>query len=43
MTMDVLVIDVPDAWCMLLSKEWAEKLGGNIQMDLTYETIRVDK
>jgi hypothetical protein len=39
MSMDVLVIDVPDVWGMLLSREWAAKLGGHIQMDLTYATI----
>ena len=29
-TMNVLVIDIPDAWGMLLSREWAAKLGGSI-------------
>ena len=38
-TMDIVVIDVPDAWGMLLSKIWAVDLGGNLQMDLTYATI----
>ena len=27
LTMDVLVIDVPDTWGMLLSKKWAATLG----------------
>jgi len=32
--MDVVVIDFLDSWGMLLSRKWAEKLGGSIQMDL---------
>ena len=37
--MDIVVIDVPDAWGMLLSRKWAVDLGSNLQMDLTYATI----
>jgi hypothetical protein len=37
--MDIVVINVPDAWGMLLSRKIAADLGGNIQMDLTYATI----
>jgi hypothetical protein len=37
--MDILVIDVPDAWGMLLSRKWVATMGGNIQMDLSYATI----
>ena len=37
--MDIVVIDVPDAWGMLLSRKTRADLGGNIQMDLTYATI----
>ena len=33
MAMDVVVIDVPDNWGMLLSRKWAATLGGYIQMD----------
>ena len=33
------MIDVPDAWGMLLSRKTGADLGGNIQMDLTYATI----
>ena len=39
MSMDVVVIDVPDNWGMLLSRKWAATLGGHIQMDWTYATI----
>jgi hypothetical protein len=36
---DIVVIDVPDAWGMLLSRKIIADLGGNLQMDLTYATI----
>jgi hypothetical protein len=39
LVMDIVVIDVPDAWGMLLSRKWATDLGGNIQLDLSYATI----
>jgi hypothetical protein len=37
--MDIVVIDVPDAWGMLLPRKTTAVLGGNLQMDLTYATI----
>jgi ribonuclease HI len=37
--MDIVVIDVPDAWGMLLNRKAAADLGGNLQMDLSYATI----
>jgi hypothetical protein len=37
--MDVIVIDVPDAWQMLLSRKWAATLGGYLSMDLTHAHI----
>jgi hypothetical protein len=37
--MDIVAIDVPDAWGMLLSRKTTADLGGNLQMDLTYATI----
>ena len=40
-TMNVLVIDIPDVWGMLFSREWAAKLGGSIQLDLTYTTVPI--
>ena len=39
--MNVLVLDIPDTWGMLLSREWAAKLGGSIQMDLSYTSIPI--
>jgi hypothetical protein len=37
--MDVVVIDIPDSWGLLLSKEWVTKLGGSIHVDFSYITI----
>jgi hypothetical protein len=37
--MDIVVIDVPDTWGMLLNRKTAADLGGSLQMDLTYATI----
>jgi hypothetical protein len=33
---DVVVVDVPDVWGMLLSRKFAAMLGGTLEMDLTY-------
>jgi hypothetical protein len=33
--MDIVVIDAPDAWGMLINRKAATDLGGNLQMDLT--------
>ena len=43
MAMDVVVINVPDNWGMLLSTKWVATLGGHIQMDWTYTTIPASK
>jgi hypothetical protein len=37
--MDIVVADVPPKFGMLLSRPWIERLGGTLQMDLTYATI----
>jgi hypothetical protein len=37
--MDIVVIDVPDTWGMLVNRKTVADLGGNLQMDLTYATI----
>ena len=39
LNMDILVIDVPDKWGMLLSRKWDVDLGGSIQMEWTYATV----
>jgi ribonuclease HI len=41
MVMDIVVADVPPKFGMLLSRSWIKKLGGTLQMDLTYATIPV--
>jgi hypothetical protein len=39
--MDIIVVDVPPKFGMLLSRSWIKRLGGTLQMDLTYATIPV--
>jgi hypothetical protein len=39
LVMDVVIIDVLDAWGIILYKKWATDLGGNIHLDLSYATI----
>ena len=41
-TMNVLVIDILDVWGMLMSREWTTKLGGSIQLDLTYAIFPIN-
>jgi hypothetical protein len=37
--MNIVVIDVPDTWAMLLSRNWVATLGGFLSMDLTHAHI----
>jgi hypothetical protein len=39
--MDVVVADIPPKYGMLLSRSWGAKLGGSIQLDMTYAMIPV--
>jgi hypothetical protein len=39
--MDIVVDDVPPKFGMFLSIFWIKRLGGTLQMDLTYDTIPV--
>jgi hypothetical protein len=39
--MDIIVVDIPPKFGILLSRMWAKKVGGSLQMDLTYSTIPV--
>jgi hypothetical protein len=41
LVMDIVVVDVPPNFDMLLSRSWIKRLGGTLQMDLTYATILV--
>ena len=36
---DIGVADIPPKFGLLLSRSWSKKLGGTLQMDLTYATI----
>ena len=37
--MDVVVADITPKFGLLLSRSWAKKVGGTLQMDLSYATI----
>lgn len=39
--MDVIVIDCPTKWGMLLSRKWEANAGGNIQINWSYADIHV--
>jgi hypothetical protein len=41
MVMDIVVADVPSKFGMLLSRYWIKRLGGTLQMDISYATIPV--
>ena len=41
MIMDVVVADIPSKFGYLLSWSWMQRLGGTLQMDLSYATIPV--
>jgi hypothetical protein len=41
MMMDVVVANVPVSNGMLLSKSWGAKLGGTLQLDMSYAIILV--
>ena len=39
--MDVVVADITPKFGMLLSRSWAKKVGGTLQMELSYPTIPI--
>ena len=39
--MDMVVVDIPPKFGLLLSRSWGKRLGGTLQMDLSYATIPV--
>jgi hypothetical protein len=39
--MDVVIVDVPAKYGMLLSRSWGAKLGGSVQLDMAYATIPI--
>jgi len=41
LVMDIVVVDIPPMYGMLLSRSWEVKLQGTLQMDMTYASILV--
>ena len=41
MVMDVVVGDIPPRFGMLLSRSWLNKLGGSLQLDMSYAIVHV--
>jgi hypothetical protein len=39
--MDVVIVDVPVKYGMLLSRSWGAKLGGSLKLDMMYATIPI--
>lgn len=39
--MDIVVADIPSKFDMLLSRSWSKKLGGTLQMDMSYATVPI--
>lgn len=39
MVMDIVVVDIPPRFGMLLSRSWGSKVGGSIKLDITCATI----
>jgi len=39
LVMDIMVVYLPPNFGMLLLRSWIKRLGGTLQMDLTYATI----
>jgi len=37
--MDIVVVDIPPKFGMILSRSWGEKLKGTLQLDFSYATI----
>ena len=38
---DIVVVDIPPKFGLLLSRSWSKRLGGTLHMDLTYATIPI--
>ena len=39
--MDVVIVDIPPKYGLLLSRSWGAKMGGSLQLDMTYTMIPV--
>ena len=40
--MDIVVVDVPNVWEMLLSRKFVVMLGGTLEMDPTYMNVPIN-
>ncbi|KAH9315166.1 hypothetical protein KI387_023793 [Taxus chinensis] len=40
--LDVVIVDCPAKWGMLLSRKWAASVGGSVQMDMYFSTIPIE-
>ncbi|KAH9290843.1 hypothetical protein KI387_034960, partial [Taxus chinensis] len=40
--LDVVIVDCPAKWGMLLSRKWAASVGGSVKMDMSYATIPIE-
>ncbi|KAH9307058.1 hypothetical protein KI387_011462, partial [Taxus chinensis] len=40
--LDVVIVDCPTKWGMLLSRKWAASVGGSVQMDMSFSTIPIE-
>lgn len=41
MVIDVVITDIPVNFRILLSRSWGNKLGGTMQMDMTYAIVPI--
>jgi hypothetical protein len=41
MVMDVVVVDIPPRFGMMLSQSWSKKLGGSFHLEMSYATIPI--
>lgn len=41
LTLNVVIVDCPTKWGMLLSRQWVACVGGSVQMDMSYVTIPI--
>jgi hypothetical protein len=40
---DIIVVDVPDVWGMLLSRKFGAMIGGSLEMDLTFFAVTFER
>ncbi|KAH9303255.1 hypothetical protein KI387_014838, partial [Taxus chinensis] len=40
--LDVVIVDYPAKWGMLLSRKWVASVGGIVQIDMSFATIPIE-